>query len=45
MGNEAPNELTRAIPGSKMYIYEGLGHGAYEEAGDFYDRVYEFCES
>ena len=45
LGNEAPNELTRAIPGSKMYIYEGLGHGAYEEAGDFYDRVYEFCES
>ena len=45
VGNEAPNELTRAIPGSKMYIYEGLGHGAYEEAGDFYDRVYEFCES
>lgn len=22
---------------------KGLGHGAFEEAKDFYDRVYEFC--
>ena len=24
--------------------YEGLGHGAFEEAKDFYDRVREFCD-
>ena len=45
VGNEAPYELKRAITGSELYIYEGLGHGLYEEARDFYDRVYEFCVS
>ena len=25
-------------------LIEGLGHGAFEEANDFYDRLYEFCE-
>ena len=43
VGNEAPYELNEAIPGSELYIYKGLGHGAYEEAKDFYDRVKEFC--
>ena len=28
---------------SELYVYEGLGHGAYEEAGDFYERVMEYC--
>jgi len=42
VGNEAPHELNELIAGSRMYIYEGLGHGVYEEAKDFYDRVYEF---
>ncbi len=42
-GVEACRELHRGIPGSELYVYEGLGHGAYEEAKDFYDRVFAFC--
>lgn len=45
VGNEAPYELNAGIPNSSMYIYKGLGHGTFEEARDFYDRVYDFCES
>ena len=45
VGNDAPYELNKGIPDSKIYIYHGLGHGAFEEAKDFYDRVYEFCVS
>ena len=43
VGNEASGELNTGIPGSELYVYEGLGHGAYEEAGDFYERVMEYC--
>ena len=28
-----------------MFVYEGLGHAAYEEAPDFNDRVFRFLES
>jgi len=45
VGNEAPYELNKAIPGSRLFIYKGLGHAAYEEARGFYDRVLEFCNS
>ncbi|MBR2823797.1 MAG: alpha/beta hydrolase [Clostridia bacterium] len=45
VGNDAPYELNEGIPNSRMFIYEGLGHGVFEEAKDFYDRVYEFCVS
>ena len=45
VGNDAALELKEHISGSQLYLYEGLGHGAYEEARDFYDRVYEFCEA
>ena len=44
VGNEAAFELNRAISDSELYVYEGLGHGAFEEAKDFYDRVLEFCD-
>ena len=44
VGNEAPHLLEEGILGSEVFIYEGLGHGAFEEAHDFYDRLYEFCE-
>ncbi|MBR1815347.1 MAG: alpha/beta hydrolase [Lachnospiraceae bacterium] len=44
VGNEAASELNNAIARSDLYIYDGLGHGAFEEAKDFYDRVLEFCE-
>lgn len=44
VGNEAPYELKKGIKNSELFIYEGLGHGAFEEAKDFYDRVYEFLQ-
>ena len=43
VGNDAAFELNRGIPDSELFVYHGLGHGAYEEAKDFYDRVYDFC--
>ena len=45
VGNAAPHELNSRIPKSKVFLYEDLGHGVFEEARDFYDRVYEFCQS
>ena len=45
VGNDAPRELKNGIPNSRVFVYQGLGHGAFEEARDFYDRVYQFCES
>ena len=43
VGNDAPHELNSRIADSRVYIYHGLGHGVFEEAKDFYDRVYAFC--
>ena len=43
VGRDAAGELNEGIAGSELFVYEGLGHGAYEEAKDFYDRVLEFC--
>lgn len=44
VGTEAAGALHRGIPGSTLFLYEGLGHGAYEEAKDFYERVFAFCD-
>ena len=44
VGKDACNELNQKIKGSEIFVYEGLGHGAFEEAKDFYDRVYDFCQ-
>ena len=44
VGREASEELRSRIPGSRLHVYEGLGHAAYEEAADFYDRVFRFLE-
>ena len=44
LGNDAPYEMERRIPGSRLHVYAGLGHSAFEEAKDFYDRVLAFCE-
>lgn len=41
-GNRASLELAEAIQNSSLHIYEGLGHGAYEEAKDFHKRVLAF---
>ena len=40
---EASWELASLIPGSSCFIYDGLGHAAYEEAGDFNRRLLDFC--
>ena len=45
VGNDAAAELNRGIAGSELFVYDGLGHGLFEEAKDFYVRVYEFCRS
>ncbi len=39
----ASEELAERIPGSELYMYEGLGHGLYEEAPDFLKRIADFC--
>ena len=44
VGPEASRELKALIPGSELYMYEGLGHAAYEEAPDFNERVFGFLE-
>ena len=44
VGVQASYELREQIPGSELYVYPGLGHAAYEEAGDFNRRVFRFLE-
>ena len=41
---EASAELAGKIPGSRLKMYEGLSHGLYEEAPDFWDQVIAFTE-
>ena len=43
VGSDAAGELNRAITGSELFVYPGLGHGAFEEAKDFYSKVLDFC--
>ena len=40
---QASEELAARIPGSELYLYEGLSHGLYEEAPDFLRRIADFC--
>ena len=40
----ASEELAQAIAGSGLYMYEDLGHGAYEEGEDFLTRITDFIE-
>lgn len=42
VGVDASYEMKEKIEHSELYIYKGLGHAAYEEAKDFYSRVYNF---
>lgn len=44
VGADASVELADKIEGSELVLYEGLGHGLYEEAKDFHDRVTDFLE-
>ncbi len=41
-GPEVQEEMAEAIPESRLHIYPGLGHGAYEEAKDFNQRMLSF---
>ena len=34
--------LAQNIPNAKLYMYENLGHGLYDEAKDFQRRVFQF---
>ena len=40
---EASREIAEKL-GCQLHLYEDLGHAAYEEAGDFNGRVYEFLK-
>ena len=44
VGAAAAYGLAERIPHSEVWIYEGLGHAAYEEAPDFCSRVLAFLE-
>ena len=44
VGNDAPKEFSQSISDAKVYIYEGLGHGTFTEAKDFYDRILAFLK-
>lgn len=44
VGIDASYEMHEKIKDSELYVYEELGHAAYEEAKDFYSRVYEFLK-
>ncbi len=43
LGGRACEEIAEKL-GCKIYMYDKLGHGAYEEAKDFNRRVYEFLK-
>ena len=45
VGIDASHELHERIAGSELYVYEDLGHGAFEEAEDFNLRVLRFLEA
>jgi pimeloyl-ACP methyl ester carboxylesterase len=41
---EASLELASRIPNALLHIYDEYGHGAYEEASDFQDRLLAFLQ-
>lgn len=45
VGPKASEELHELIPGSRLILYPELGHGAYEEAKDFFPKIMEFLHS
>ena len=44
VGVQASRELNERIAGSTLYIYPGLGHAPFDEAKDFYRRVFDYLE-
>lgn len=45
VGPNASAELHALIPGSQLILYPDLGHGAYEEAKDFFPKIMEFLKA
>ena len=43
VGGSASEEIAERL-GCELYLYDGLGHAAYEEAKDFNRRVYDFLK-
>lgn len=41
---EASQTIAAAIPGSRLLMVEGLGHGLYEETPDFFRQVADFAK-
>ena len=41
---QASVEMAERIPDCALYMYDGLGHGLYEEAPDFLKRISDFCK-
>lgn len=44
VGPEASFRLAERIPNAELYMYEAYGHGAYEEAKDFQDKLLIFLK-
>lgn len=44
VGCDASFKMHERIKKSHLFMYESFGHAAYEEATDFYSRVYDFLE-
>ena len=43
VGSHAAQQLAALIPGARLVVVQGYGHGAYDEYPDFQDLVEEFC--
>lgn len=44
VGVQASHEIAERIPDSQCFIYENYGHGVYEEAADFQQRILDFLK-
>lgn len=44
LGGDASKEIAERIPGAKLFVYDQWGHGLYEEAKDFHQRVLGFLQ-
>ncbi|MBR3973729.1 MAG: alpha/beta hydrolase [Oscillospiraceae bacterium] len=44
LGGDASREIAERIPDAKLYMYDRWGHGLYEEAKDFNQRVLDFLK-
>ena len=45
VGAQSSQEIAKRITGCKLLLYEGFGHGVYEEAKDFNQQILDFLHS